>query len=337
MGGRDQDGGATWRLRARRRSSPLALRAVAAVGAQAQDYPNKPIRMIVPYPPGGGTDVVARILNEKLAPELGQPIVIDNKGGAGGNVGTELAAKATPDGYTVLFTLSSHTINPEALPKLRYDVERDFIPVSLAALDPADPRRPPDRCRRTTCRSWSRSLKANPGQVQLRVGRHRLARPHRRRALQAKTGVQMTHVPYKGGGPAVTDTIGGQVQLLFVSMPAALQHVKQGRLKALAVTSAKRSVVGARRADDRRARRAGRRRRLVVRRCSCRRRRRAPVVAKLNAAMVKVLRDARGEARSCSRRAPKRSSVDAAEFDAIIRDELKKWEYVIREAKITPE
>ena len=101
----------------------LAALALAAGFAHAQDYPNKPIRMIVPYPPGGGTDVVARIVNEKLSPELGQPIVIDNKGGAGGSVGTELASKAPADGYTILLTLSSHTINPKLFPKLGYDVE----------------------------------------------------------------------------------------------------------------------------------------------------------------------------------------------------------------------
>jgi tripartite-type tricarboxylate transporter receptor subunit TctC len=118
------------------RRTLVAALLLAAGLAHAQDYPSKPIRMIVPYPPGGGTDVVARIVNEKLAVELGQSIVIDNKGGAGGSVGTEIASKAPADGYTILLTLSSHTINPKLFPKLGYDVERDFIPVSLAASIP---------------------------------------------------------------------------------------------------------------------------------------------------------------------------------------------------------
>jgi tripartite-type tricarboxylate transporter receptor subunit TctC len=316
-----------------RLAAALAL-ALSAAGAQAQDYPNRSIRMIVPYPPGGGTDVVARILNEKLAPELGQPIVIDNKGGAGGSVGTELAAKATPDGYTILLTLSSHTINPKLFPKLGYDVERDFIPVSLAALIPqivvANPSVPANNVAELVA-----LLKANPGKYNYAsVG---IGSPGHiaGELFKLKTGVQMTHVPYKGGGPAVTDTIGGQVQLLFVSMPAALQFVKQGRLKALAVTSAKRSAsapdvptiienggpdvvvdswYGV----------------LVPAKTP------APAVARLNAAMTKVLAmpDVREKLFAQGAEAVSNSS---AEFEAIIRDELKKWEYVIREAKITPE
>ena len=108
----------------------------ASMPSVAQDYPNRPIRFIVPYPPGGGTDVVARIMNEALAESLGQPIIIDNKGGAAGNVGTDIAAKAAADGYNILFTLSSHTINPKLYDKLPFDVERDFVPVSLAAMIP---------------------------------------------------------------------------------------------------------------------------------------------------------------------------------------------------------
>jgi len=316
-----------------RLAAALAL-ALSAFGAQAQDYPNKSIRMIVPYPPGGGTDVVARILNEKLAPELGQPIVIDNKGGAGGSVGTELAAKAPPDGYTVLLTLSSHTINPKLFPKLGYDVERDFIPVSLAALIPqilvANPSVPANNVAELVA-----LLKANPGKFNYAsVG---IGSPGHiaGELFKLKTGVQMTHVPYKGGGPAVTDTIGGQVQLLFVSMPAALQFVKQGRLKPIAVTSAKRSasapdvptIVENGGPDVVVDSWYGM---LVPAKTP------SSVVAKLNASMAKVLAmpDVREKLFAQGAEAVSNSST---EFDAIIRDELKKWEYVIREAKITPE
>src|ERR1700736_1933011 len=114
----------------------LVVASFFAWPTQAQDYPTKPIRMIVPYPPAGGTDIVARTISDPLSKELGQPIIVDNRGGAAGNIGTELAAKSAPDGYTILFTLSSHTINPRLYNKLPFDVEKDFIPVSLAAFIP---------------------------------------------------------------------------------------------------------------------------------------------------------------------------------------------------------
>ena len=142
----------------------FAFALVAGVAHAQGDWPNHPIRMIVPYPPGGGTDVVARIVNEKLSQELGQPIVIDNRGGAGGSVGTEIASKAAPDGYTILLTLSSHTINPKLFPKLGYDVERDFIPISLAASIPqilvANPSVPATNMQELL--AW---MKANAGKV----------------------------------------------------------------------------------------------------------------------------------------------------------------------------
>ena len=316
------------------RSFAAASLAAVAVSALAQDWPSKPIRMIVPYPPGGGTDIVARIVNEKLSPELGQPIVIDNKGGAGGSVGTEIAAHSPADGYTVLLTLSSHTINPKLFPKLGYDVERDFASVSLAAVIPqilvANPSLPVSNVAELVA-----YLKANPGKVNYAsVG---IGSPGHiaGELFKLRTGTQMTHVPYKGGGPAVTDTIGGQVQLLFVSMPAALQFVKQGRLKALAVTSGKRSAsapdvptIAENGGPD-----------VVVDSwygVLVPAKTPAPVVAKLNAAMVKVLAMPDVKEKLFAQGAEAVSS-SPAEFDAMIRDELKKWEYVIREAKITPE
>src|SRR6266487_3510119 len=219
----------------------MGLGSFTAAAQDAKDYPTKPIRFIVPYPPAGGTDVVARILSEPLAAALGQPIIIDNRGGAAGNLGTDLAAKATPDGYTILFTLSSHTINPKLYDKLPFDVERDFVPVSLAALSPqilvAHPSVPANNIRELIALAKAQPGKLNYASVGTGSPGHIAGE-----LFKLKTGVDMVHVPYKGGGPAVTDTLGGQVQLLFVSMPAALQHVRAGRLKALAVTSDKRSV-----------------------------------------------------------------------------------------------
>ena len=210
------------------------------MAAAAQTYPTRPIKFIVPYPPGGGTDVVARILTEPLTAELGQTIVIDNRGGAAGNVGTDIAAKAPADGYTILFTLSSHTINPKLYDKLPFDVERDFVPISMAALIPqilvVHPSVPANNVQELIALA-----KANPGKLNYASVGTGSPGHIAGELFKLKTGVDIVHVPYKGGGPAVTDTIGGQVQMLFVSMPAAWQLVKAGKLKAIAVTSAKRS------------------------------------------------------------------------------------------------
>jgi tripartite-type tricarboxylate transporter receptor subunit TctC len=312
----------------------LAASIVTAASVGAQDYPNKPIKFVVPYPPGGGTDVVARIVNEPLATELGQPIIIDNRGGAAGNLGTDIVAKSAADGYTILFTLSSHTINPKLYEKLPFDVERDFVPVSLVALIPqilvANPSVPI-----TSVSELIAYAKANPGKLNYAsVG---IGSPAHiaGELLKLKTGIDMVHVPYKGGGPAVTDTIGGQVQLAFVSMPAALQHVKSGRLRAIAVTSAKRSAsapdvptiaesgvpdyaveswYGA----------------LAPAKTS------PAIVARLNAAFVKVLDNAQVKERLFAQGAEAAPSTPA-EFDRVIKDELAKWDVVIKSAKIKPE
>ena len=305
-----------------------------AVSAVAQDYPTRPIKFVVPYPPGGGTDVVARILVEPLAAELGQPIVIDNRGGAAGNLGTDIVAKSPADGYTILFTLSSHTINPKLYEKLPFDVERDFAPISLAAQIPqilvANPSVPI-----TSVKELIAYAKANPGKLNYAsVG---IGSPAHiaGELFKLKTGIDMVHVPYKGGGPAVTDTIGGQVQLAFVSLPAALQHVKSGRLRAIAVTSAKRSAsapdvptiaesgvpdyaveswYGA----------------LAPAKTS------PATVARLNAAFLKVLDDPQVKERLFAQGAEAAPSTPA-EFDRVIKDELAKWELVIKTARIKPE
>jgi tripartite-type tricarboxylate transporter receptor subunit TctC len=312
----------------------LVVASFFALPSQAQDYPTKPIRMIVPYPPAGGTDIVARTISEPLSRELGQPIIVDNRGGAGGNIGTDLAAKSAPDGYTILFTLSSHTINPKLYDKLPFDVERDFIPVSLAAYIPqilvAHPSVPANNIKELIALAKSQPGKLNYGSVGTGSPAHIAGE-----LFKLKTGVDMVHVPYKGGGPAVTATLGGQVQLAFVSMPAALQFVKAGRLKALAVTSDKRSAAapdvptiaesgvpdcvvnswyGA----------------LVPAKTS------PAVVAKLQATFAKVLQVPEVKERLFAQGAEATFST-SADFERLIRDELRQWEFVIREARIKPE
>ena len=226
------------------RTALLALGALmgfaAPLAAQAQGYPERPIKFVVPYPPGGGTDVIARIVQPRLQAVLGQSIVIENKGGAGGSLGTDIVSKAAPDGYTVLFTLSSHTINPAIFPKLPYDTLKDFEPVGTVA-------------------SLPQLLAANPGVPVRTVGdlvAQAKAAPEKfsfasvgngspghlaGELMVIRTGAQMVHIPYRGGGPAVTDVMGGQVPLIWVSIPAAAQQVKAGKLRALAVSTLKRS------------------------------------------------------------------------------------------------
>ncbi len=224
-----------------------ALAAIAAFSAaptataQASSYPDKPVRFVVPYPPGGGTDVIARIVHERFQAALGQTIVIENKGGAGGSVGTDVVAKSAPDGYTVLFTLSSHTINPAIFPKLAYDTQKDFEPIGSVASLPqilvANPQFPAN-----TVAELIALAKAKPDTLSFASVGNGSPGHLAGELFKLRTGTQMTHIPYRGGGPAVTDVMGGQVPLLWVSIPAAAQFVKTGKLKALGVSTLKRSA-----------------------------------------------------------------------------------------------
>ena len=226
------------------RTALMALGAVlsftAPLAAWAEGYPERPIKFVVPYPPGGGTDVVARIVQPRLQAVLGQSIVIENKGGAGGSLGTDIVSKAAPDGYTVLFTLSSHTINPAIFPKLPYDTLKDFEPVGtvaslpqLLAANPGVPVR--------TVADLVAQAKAAPDKFSFASVGNGSPGHLAGELMVIRTGAQMVHIPYRGGGPAVTDVIGGQVPLLWVSIPAAAQQVKAGKLRALAVSTLKRS------------------------------------------------------------------------------------------------
>ena len=231
-------------LQARRRSAwmPALGKALAfalglaLAGAARADYPERAVRFVVPYPPGGGTDVIARIVQERFQAQLGQPVVIDNRGGAAGSLGTDIVAKSAPDGYTVLFTLSSHTINPAFYAKLPFDTVKDFLPVGTVASLPqilvAHPGVPAN-----TVAELVALAKAKPGTLSYASVGNGSPGHLAGELFKLRTGTEMTHVPYKGGGPAVTDVMGGQVPLLWVSIPAAAQFVKAGKLKALAVTS----------------------------------------------------------------------------------------------------
>ncbi len=211
-------------------------------GALAQSYPSKPVRFVVPYPPGGGTDIIARIVREPLAAALNATIVIDNRGGAGGSVGTEAVAKSPADGYTLLFTLSSHTINPGLFARLGFDTEKDFAAISMVASLPqilvANP-----KFAATNLRELIEMAKAKPRSIDYAsVG---LGSPSHMAGelLDMTAGTRMQHVPYRGGGPALIDLLGGHVPLLWVSIPVVAGHAGTGEVRPLAVSTLKRSAL----------------------------------------------------------------------------------------------
>jgi tripartite-type tricarboxylate transporter receptor subunit TctC len=209
--------------------------------ALAQAWPAKPIRLMVPFPPGGSTDIVARIVAQKLSERLGQSIVIENRGGAGGTIGTALIAKAAPDGYNLtVASTSTHVVAPSVYTKLDYDPVKDFAPVSLMAVSPyllvVTPSLPAKTLQELVVLAKQQPGKLNYASAGVGSTTH-LAME----MLKAVSGTYMLHIPYNGNGPAGTAVIGGQVEILFGSLPALLPHAKSGRARALAVGTPKRS------------------------------------------------------------------------------------------------
>jgi len=221
----------------------MALAALSAsIEAHAAEYPTKPIRLIVPFAPGGSNDIMARIAAQKFSESLSQQVIVDNRPGASGIVGTELAAKAPPDGYTLLMMSLTLTVNPSLYRKLPYDTVKDLIPVSLIASAPlmlvVNPALPVKSVKELIVHA-----KANPGKLNFGSG-GRGTTPHLAgEMLKAMAGLQMTHVPYKGGGPALADLVGGQIQLMLENIPSTLPFVNAGKLRALAVSGKQRSTL----------------------------------------------------------------------------------------------
>ena len=218
-------------------AAAAALPAIAAAADAANGYPAKPIRIVVPYAPGGGADLLARAIGQQLGAEWGQPIVVDNRAGAGASIGTDYASKAEADGYTLLMASPSHSINATLYKNLKFDAERDFTPVALAASGPlvlvVPAKFPAD-----SVQAFVEQARKQPGSINYAsagVG----SSPHLAGELfKVKAGVDMEHVAYKGTAPALTDLMAGLVQAMFAPVPTVLEHVKSGRLKALGVTSA---------------------------------------------------------------------------------------------------
>jgi len=208
--------------------------------AQAPNYPSRAIRMIVPFAPGGGSDIVARLIGVEMNKGLGQPVVIDNRAGAGSTLGTDLTAKAPPDGYTIVLNNIGLAFNATLYPKLPYDTLKDLAPVSLVATQPnlfvVHPSLPVK-----SVAEFLKLARARPGQITYASGGVGSGSHLAAELLILLTKVNLIHVPYKGTGPAVVDLLGGQVQMMISTMASALPHAKAGKLRALGVTSAARS------------------------------------------------------------------------------------------------
>jgi len=212
-----------------------------AATAGAQSYPTKPIRLIVGFAPGGNTDTVGRIVGQKLSERLGTQVVVDNRGGAGGTIGTELAAHANPDGYTLTMgTTTTHAIAVAAYSKLRYDPVKDFAPIALVASAPyllvVHPSVPARSLKEFVAHVRSQPGKLNYGSAGQATTTHLVMA-----TFAGRAGLDMTHIPFKGNGPATTAVVGGEVQVLFGAVPPLLGHVGTGRVRSLAISSGKRS------------------------------------------------------------------------------------------------
>ena len=221
----------------------LAAAATAFPGAASAqaDYPNKPLRLIVPFPPGGSTDIIGRIVALRLGEKIGQQIVVDNRGGAGGTIGTEAAAKAAPDGYTLAVgTTSTHAVAPGAYSKLGYDPVKNFAPVSLVAITPyllvVNAQVPAK-----SLKEFVRLAKSEPGKLNYASAGAGSTTHLAMEMLKDAAAINVVHIPYKGNGPAEVAVLAGEVQAIFGSMPALLQQVKADKLRPLAVGTARRS------------------------------------------------------------------------------------------------
>ena len=208
--------------------------------AFAQNYPSRPVRLIVGFPPGGAADILGRIAAQQLTERLGQQVVVDNRGGAGGLVATEIAGRAAPDGYTLLFTSIPHVINPHLYKKVQYDAVKDFAPVAqfvnvplMMAANPSLPAK--------TVKELITLVKSRPGQVNYASGGSGASSHLAMELFKSMAGIDINHIPYKGTGPLITDLIAGQVGLTIASAVPLAPQVKAGKLRALAVTGSKRS------------------------------------------------------------------------------------------------
>jgi len=219
----------------------LCLAWIASSASAADAYPSKSIRMVVPFNAGGTTDILARAIGQKLSEVFGQQVVVDNRAGAGGNIGADVVAKSAPDGYTLLMgTVGTHAINPSLYAKMPFDHLKDFVPITQVAavsnvlvVHPSVPAK--------SVAELIALAKAKPGKLNFASSGNGTSIHLSGELFKTLTGVDMVHIPYKGSAPAITDLLGGQVNLMFDNLPSALPHIKTGKLRALGVTSSKRA------------------------------------------------------------------------------------------------
>jgi tripartite-type tricarboxylate transporter receptor subunit TctC len=228
-----------------RRAIHLIVIGVAAMAcsasASALDYPTRPVRFVVGYPPGGATDILARLIGQRLSERLGQQFVVENKPGAGNNIGTETVVNAEPDGYTVLLVNPANYINTSLYTNLKFNFVRDIAPVASFNRVPNVMTVSPDVPAKTVA-EFIAYVKANPGKVNMASSGNGTSVHLSGELFMAMSGTKMQHVPYRGAAPAITDMLGGRVQLIFDNMPSIIEHVRGGALRALAVTTAERSA-----------------------------------------------------------------------------------------------
>ncbi|HOX89876.1 MAG TPA: tripartite tricarboxylate transporter substrate binding protein BugE [Burkholderiaceae bacterium] len=219
-------------------ASALAL---APALALAQAFPNKPVRLIIPFPPGGTTDIVGRVVADQLGKQLGQPVVVENRGGGGGAIGATEVAKATPDGYTIgMATVSTMAVNPACNPKLAYDAAKDFKPITNLAAVPNVVVVNPGRISAKDMSEFVALLKSKPGKFSFATSGTCGIGHMMGELFKTTTGTYILHIPYRGAGPALNDVLAGQVEILFDNLPSSLPHIQSGKLRALAVAAPQR-------------------------------------------------------------------------------------------------
>lgn len=225
-----------------RRFAVITAALMCASGAQAQTFPSKSIRLVVPFAPGAGTDAISRILAQKIGDSIGQQIVVDNRPGAGGTIGTEVVAKAPADGYTLLFSPASHAINLSIFPKLNFDTQKDFVPISVVAslpvvlgVESALPAK--------SIAELVALARAKPGTLSIGSAGNGTVFHLTAEMFRGAAGIQLVHVPFKGGAPAMAALVGGQINMAFETSLTVAPHVKSGKVRALAVANGKRIAI----------------------------------------------------------------------------------------------
>jgi tripartite-type tricarboxylate transporter receptor subunit TctC len=302
--------------------------------AQAQSYPAKPVRLIAPSSPGSGVDIVARFYAQKLSAQIKQQVVVENRAGAGANLGAEIAAKALPDGYTLFMGTPAHTINPSLYRRLNYDILRDFVPISqvtsgqyVLVTHPALPVK--------TLSQLVALAKARPGQLNYGSAGNGNATHLAGELFRTLANIDIVHVPYKGSGPALIDLVGGQMQFMFSNLTAALPHMKSAKLRALAVTGAKRTPIAP---ELPTVTESGLRGYAVESWFGLLAPAGTPpeIVARLNTETNTAMRAPDMKERLAAEGADPMPGT-AAEFAALLKAEIAQWAKVVKQAGITPE